>query len=151
MPLLCVCTVFSCSVVSSCLQSPWTPARQAPLSLAILYARKLEWVTMPSSRGPSQPRDRTQVSCIAGGFFTTREAQEYWRGKPIPSPSDLPKPGIKPGTAGRLCQLSYHGSPLSYISKTIISNWPIDTFSGLFLAIFYSLSFRRWGNAEIGP
>ena len=31
----------------------------------------------------SQPRDRTQVSCIAGGFFTvwaTREAQEYWSG-----------------------------------------------------------------------
>ena len=36
---------------------------------------------MPSSRGSSQPRDQTQVSCIAGGFFTvwaTREAQEYW-------------------------------------------------------------------------
>ena len=30
----------------------------------------------------SQTRDRTQVSCIAGGFFTswaTREALEYWR------------------------------------------------------------------------
>ena len=25
---------------------------------------------MPSSRGSSQPRDRTRVSCIAGGFFT---------------------------------------------------------------------------------
>ena len=30
----------------------------------------LEWVAMPSSRGSSQPRDRIQVSCIAGGFFT---------------------------------------------------------------------------------
>ena len=32
---------------------------------------------MPSSRGSSQPRDRTQISCTAGGFFTdwaTREA-----------------------------------------------------------------------------
>ena len=36
----------------------------------ILQARILEWVAMPSSRGASQPRDRTQVSCIAGGFFT---------------------------------------------------------------------------------
>ena len=36
----------------------------------ILQARVLEWVAMPSSRGSSQPRDRTQVSCIAGGFFT---------------------------------------------------------------------------------
>ena len=25
---------------------------------------------MPSSRGSSQPGDQTQVSCIAGGFFT---------------------------------------------------------------------------------
>ena len=37
----------------------------------ILQARILEWVTMPSSRGSSQPRDQTQVSCIAGRFFTT--------------------------------------------------------------------------------
>ena len=36
----------------------------------IVQARILEWVAMPSSRGSSQPRDRTQVSCIAGRFFT---------------------------------------------------------------------------------
>ena len=36
----------------------------------ILQARILEWVTMPSSRGSSPPRDRTQVSPIAGRFFT---------------------------------------------------------------------------------
>ena len=36
----------------------------------ILQARTLEWVAMLSSRGPSRPRDRTRVSCIAGGFFT---------------------------------------------------------------------------------
>ena len=37
-----------------------------------------EWVDFSVSRGSSQPRDRTQVSCIAGEFFTswaTREAQ----------------------------------------------------------------------------
>ena len=33
--------------------------------------RILEWVAFPFSRGSSQPRDRTQVSCIAGGFFTS--------------------------------------------------------------------------------
>ena len=46
----------------------------------ILQARILEWVAFPFSRGSSQPRDQTQVSRIAGGFFTswaTREAQEY--------------------------------------------------------------------------
>ena len=31
----------------------------------ILQARILEWVAMPSSRGASQPRDRTQVSCVS--------------------------------------------------------------------------------------
>ena len=43
----------------------------------ILQARILEWVAVPFSRGSSQHRDRTQVSCIAGRFFTisaTREA-----------------------------------------------------------------------------
>jgi len=37
----------------------------------ILQARILEWVAFPFSRGSSQPRDQTGVSCIAGGFFTT--------------------------------------------------------------------------------
>ena len=53
------------------------------------------------ARGSSQPRDQTQVSRIAGGFFTnwaTREAQEYWSGQPIPSPEDLPDPGIESGS-----------------------------------------------------
>ena len=35
----------------------------------ILQARILEWVAMPSSGGSSQPRDRTQVSHIASGYF----------------------------------------------------------------------------------
>ena len=49
----------------------------------ILQARILEWVAFPSSRGPSQLRDRTQVSLIAGRFFTSwarREVQEYQSG-----------------------------------------------------------------------
>ena len=44
----------------------------------ILQARILGWVSMPSSRGSSWPRTWTQVSHIAGGFFTiwaTRETQ----------------------------------------------------------------------------
>ena len=49
-----------------------------PHCLWILYQlshqrnpRILEWVALPYSRGSSQPRDRTQVSCIARGFFTS--------------------------------------------------------------------------------
>ena len=35
----------------------------------ILQARTLEWVAFPFSRGSSQPRDQTQVSCIAGRLY----------------------------------------------------------------------------------
>ena len=43
----------------------------------ILQARILEWVAISFSRGSSQPRDQTQVSCIADRCFTvcaTRKA-----------------------------------------------------------------------------
>ena len=45
----------------------------------ILQARILEWEAFSFSRGSSQPRDWTQVSHIAGRFFTnwaTREAKK---------------------------------------------------------------------------
>ena len=72
-----------CLVTQLCLfATPWTVAHQAPLSMRILQARILEWVAMPSSRESSQPKDQTQFSRIAGGFFTiwtTREAQAWKR------------------------------------------------------------------------
>ena len=63
----------------------------------ILQARILRWVVFLFSRGSSQPRNWTQVSHIAS--WTTREAQEYWSGQPVPSLADLPNPGIKLGSA----------------------------------------------------
>ena len=42
----------------------------------ILQARILEWAALPFSMGSSQSRDRTQVSHIAGGFFTNRAIRE---------------------------------------------------------------------------
>ena len=60
--------VLSHSVVSD---SPRTVACQTSLSMGIFQARILEWVAMPSSRGSSQPRDQTQVSHVAGRFFTS--------------------------------------------------------------------------------
>ena len=44
----------------------------------ILQARTLKWVAMPSSKGSSQPRDRTWVSSIAGRFFTIWAATEAY-------------------------------------------------------------------------
>ena len=67
---------WSCSVVSNSLR----PVDCSPPSSSvhgILQARILEWVAISFSRGSSQPRDQTQVSCIAGRHFNlwaTREA-----------------------------------------------------------------------------
>ena len=36
----------------------------------ILQARILEWVAIPFGRGSSQPKDQTQVSCIAGRLLS---------------------------------------------------------------------------------
>ena len=49
---------------------------QAPLSMGIFQARILEWGAVPSCRGSSKPRDQTQVSRIAGEFFTSWANQE---------------------------------------------------------------------------
>ena len=64
---------YPCLVTQSCLilfVTPWTVAHQVPLSVGILQARILEWDATPSSKESSQPRDGTQVSHIAGRFFT---------------------------------------------------------------------------------
>ena len=42
----------------------------------VLQARRVEWVAFPLSRGSSQPRDQTQISRVAGGFFTNRATGE---------------------------------------------------------------------------
>ena len=55
----------------------------------ILQARTLEWSAISFSRGFSWPRDWTQVSCVAGRFFTiwaTRKSNSY-----VTSISDRPK------------------------------------------------------------
>ena len=66
-----VCAVL-CLVAQLCLSlcNPMDYSPPGSLVLGILQERILQWVVMPSSRGSSQPRDRTQVSPIAGIFFT---------------------------------------------------------------------------------
>ena len=57
--------------------------------------RILEWVANPFSRGSSQPRNRTGVSCIAGVFFTnwaTREALFIPQGLCLVHNGLLPQP-----------------------------------------------------------
>ena len=65
-------------IICVCLVIQWCPTLCDPMDCSlpgssvhgVLQARVLERVAMPSSRGSSQPRDRTQFSRIAGGFFT---------------------------------------------------------------------------------
>ena len=66
-------------VSQSCL-TLWTPWTIQSME----FSRLEHWSgSLSLSRGSSQPRDRTQVSRMADGFFTswaTGEAQEYWSG-----------------------------------------------------------------------
>ena len=57
---------------------PRSPALQVDTLPASLKGspRILEWVAHAFSRGPSQPRNRTRVFCIAGGFFTNWAIRE---------------------------------------------------------------------------
>ena len=57
--------------------------------MGILQAKILEWAAMLSSRGSSQPRPPT----LQADSLLSEPP-----GKPIPSPGDLPSPGIEPGS-----------------------------------------------------
>ena len=46
----------------------------------ILQARILEWVASAFSRVSLQPRDQTQISHIAGEFFTSQATREAPQG-----------------------------------------------------------------------
>ena len=43
----------------------WMVYCQTPLSMGFSQARILQWAAISSSRGSSQPRDRTHISCIS--------------------------------------------------------------------------------------
>ena len=65
------------SVTQLCLTlvTPWTVACQALLSMEIIPARILEWVAISFSRGSSQPRGQTHISCI---FCTSKLILYHW-------------------------------------------------------------------------
>ena len=80
--------------------TPWTIALLGSSIHEILQARILECVAISSSRGSSRLRDRTCISCMAGGFFTTEPpgeppisseaANNPVAGLPCPSETPLP-------------------------------------------------------------
>ena len=71
-----------CSLVTKSRLTLLWPQGLQPASSSvhgISQARILAWVTISFFRGSSQPRDRTCISCLAGGFFATEPL-----GKPFP-------------------------------------------------------------------
>ena len=70
-----VCVLVAQSYPTLCDPMYWRPPGSSVHG--ILQTRILEWVAIFFSRGSSWSKDQTQVSCVAGGFFTiwaTREA-----------------------------------------------------------------------------
>ena len=72
-----------CSVVQLCLAlcNPMDCSLPGSSVHGTFQARIMEWVAISFSREYSRPKDQTQVTCIAGRFFTvwaTREAQLFF-------------------------------------------------------------------------
>ena len=64
-----------------------------------LSLRTLEWIVISFSRGSSQPRARTHVSCIVDRLCTAWATREVcWRGKWQPTPVFLPGESQDRGT-----------------------------------------------------
>ena len=69
--LLCLIVVVVVLVAQSCLTlcDPTDSNPPGSSVYGILQARILEWIATPFSRGSSQPREWTWVSCVAGRLF----------------------------------------------------------------------------------
>ena len=107
----------------------------------ILLARILECVAVPFSRGSSQPKDWTQVSCITGRFFTS------WVTR------DLLNLGIELGSPELqafqiLYQLRYQGNPVEVYVWKVASLKPILP---LFLATSVLLLPHIWNAVTATP
>ena len=96
--------------------------------MGILQGRILEWVAMASFKGFSQSKEWTQVSCIAGGFFTVWATKEAWPGKLLPKSSPKPTPTSQ-----------------DYIAIVVIF-WAGDKSAGSFVSVWYTLLFLLRSN-----
>ena len=105
---VCCAKSLGCAWLSA---TPRTVACQAPLSMGVLQASILEWVAIPSPRGSSQPSDRTEVSRIAGRFFT------IWRRAWQPTPLFLPQFG----SVQSLCHVQLFAIPWTAAPQASLS------------------------------
>ena len=112
----------------------------------ILQARISKWVAMPSSRGSSQPRDRTSVShgsCIAGGFFTPEPPGKPWQMaasqliKTKEYGPHMPMPGAWSNLFIGLTKKFVQVFPLHLTEKPKGTFWPTQYFLKPKLAVCY--------------
>ena len=76
-----------------------------------------------------------EISGVSPVFilYTLYSRQEYWNGLPLPSPGDLPNPGIKPGSPALLADslpTELQGMPI-FILYQWVTKQKINLFLGL--------------------
>ena len=76
----------------------------------ISQAGILEWVAISSSRGSSQLRDRSYVSCIAGGFFTAEPPWKPNSSLEVLAPVSLPEFIFPVGWGGKTGEILERGT-----------------------------------------
>ena len=119
----------------------------------IFQARVLEWVAFPFSMGSSQPRDWTQVSRVAGRFFTswaTRKALSSVRVSFIPSSSrnSAFSSSTAPATVTRLqfclCKVRCYWGAWGWVAERL-GDWGLEA-GGLVLGPrVWELGAGSWG------
>ena len=105
-----------CLVAQSCptLCDPMDCSPPGSSIHGILQARILEQVTMPSSRASSQPKDRTQVSHIADGFFSIWATRGAFSGGAVVKESAY--------TAGNMGLIPVSGSSLGVGNSNLLQH-----------------------------
>ena len=142
-----------CSVMSNSLQPQGLyPTRH--LCLWDFQARILEWVTISYSRGSSQPRDRTHISC------TGRQVLYHWAIREAQTTTNMQHHGIilnilpkwlKPGSKGYiLCDSIYmtfqKDKTIGTENRSVVtSGWEWVNYKGL------RGNFLRWWNCSVSP
>ena len=84
--------MLSCSVSSDSFATPWTVARQAPLSMG--FPRQEYWsgLPFPSPGDLSHPGIEPASPALVGEFFTTEPPREAWKEETDPKIQQTSEP-----------------------------------------------------------
>ena len=119
-PRVCACPVMSDSV------TPWTVARQAPLSVGLSWQGYSSGLPFPSPGPLPDPGiDRkSAVSCLAGGFFTTEPSGIYtFHSGNAGVPGGLSWAGIKRAAPGLSVAMFSVGLPWKQLLSPACDPW----------------------------